>query len=278
MNVIKRGIIIILTITMLLPLRMETANAASVAGKTESDAIELTLGKKKTSSFWKGTANSLYYVVSVPKQGTISVTTEAKELGSKMTVTLRKSDVSSWKQSKTFSYNKKKKTTSGTIVSDYIMPKGNYIIELTPGKVLTKKKNVSISVKFKESKFDDVEPNNNEETAQPIKISSSAKTYHMYMTSYNAFEDQDIVDCMSIDVKKDSNVTIKFKTKAPTDDIKLLLREKTASGYNTVKTFDIVNGNLSEDVALKKGIYIIKIWNSNSGNHIQMPYTIQVKS
>lgn len=278
MNVIKRSMIIILTIIMLLPLCTETTHAASVAGKTESDAIVLTLGKKKTNSFRTGTANTLYYMVSVPKQGTISISADAKELGSKMTVSLRKSDVSSWSQSKAFSYNKKKKTTSGTMVSDYIMPQGNYIIELTPGKVLKKKKNVAITVKFKESKFDDVEPNNNEETAQPINISSNSKTYNMYMTNYNAFEDQDIVDCMSFDVKKDSNITIKFKTKASTDDVKLLVREKTSSGYNTMKIFDIVNGNLSEKINLKKGSYIVKIWNSNSGNNMQMPYTIQVKS
>lgn len=128
---------------------------------------------------------------------------------------------------------------------------------------------------FTASNFEDIEPNNSEDTAQQIKVNSKSPSYAMYLSNLNLFEDQDSIDCMKFTLKNEKTVTITLKSKAPTEYVKLLLREKSADGYSTIKSFDVTNGKLSEKVKLSKGTYYIKVWNTNDSVGVQIPYTIK---
>lgn len=275
MTKIKRIVMVVLSIIISITIDCIPVQSSTVSGKTETNAIELKLGKTKTSKFWTGSASSLYYVVALPSQGKLTVSVAAESLGTNVTVEIRKTDIFNWKQEKKISYNKKKKKTVGTITSENILPKGNYIIQITPGKVINKTKKISVTADFTASNFEDIEPNNSEDTAQQIKVNSKSPSYTMYLSNLNLFEDQDSIDCMKFTLKSGKTVTITLKSKAPTEYVKLLLREKSDDGYSTIKSFDVTNGKLSEKVKLSKGTYYIKVWNTNDSVGVQIPYTIK---
>lgn len=278
MKQMKKLMLVLLAFVMIFTMECAPAKAASVAGKSETNAIELKIGKKKTNSFWTGSSNSLYYVVSLPEQGKLAVSVASEKLGTSVTVQIRKAEILNWTQEKTFSYNKKKNTTSGTMTSENILPKGNYIVQVSPGKVIKKAKKISITAKFTSSKFMDIEPNNSEDTAQEIKVYNGATNYKMYLTGFSAIEDQDLMDCMKFTIKDEELVTITLKSKASTDGVKLLLREKSGDGYSTIKSYDVVKGKLSEQIKLPKGTYYIKLWMSDENNKTQIPYTIKCEA
>lgn len=278
MKKLKRVLAVMLAIAMMLATDYMPVLAESVSGKTEDTAIQLKLGKKKTSKFWTGSSSSIYYAVTLPDQGTLSVNVTAESLGTGVTVKIRKVGVGNWSESKSFSYNKKKKITSGTIKSEYILTKGNYIVEVAPGKIISKDKKISVTAKFTSGKFVDKEPNNKEEDAQEIRVYNNAPSYKMYLTSMSFFEDQDLTDCVKFNLKDTETVSISLTSKAKMSNVKILVREKTSDGYNTIKAYDVVNGKLSEKLSLKKGTYYIKVWCADDGLKVQMPYTIQCKA
>lgn len=274
MKTLKKMFIVVLAMVMMLSLEVAPVGAASVTGREESNPIELKTGKKKTSKFWTGTKSSVYFIIAIAEQGTLNVSFSAEELGTSATVELRKVGLPNWNQAQKISYNKKKKTTSGTMKSEYILPKGNYIIQVTPGKKITKTKKFNITAKLTPAKCEDVEPNNNEEQAQKIAV-YSAKLHKMYLSTGNFMEDADLIDCFEVELKDTETLKISLSSKADMDGVKVLVREKTDSGYNTIKAYDVVGGKVSESVKLKKGTYYIKVWCSDDTVKKQMPYTIK---
>lgn len=274
MRQMKRIVAMMLAVMMVLTMDCTPVQAASVAGKSEDNAIILKAGKKKTTKFWKGEAASIYYVISTPEQGKLQVSISAEKLGTSVDVQIRKVNTLNWDQKTTFKYNKTKKITSGTLKVTDILPVGNYIIQVTPGKVINSEKKLTISTKFTASKYNDVEPNNTEETAQKINIYTS-KTQKMYLTSMKYHENQDLTDTMVLYPKDVETIKITFSSKANVNGVKVLLRKKTDNGYETVQSFDASSGKISETVKVQKGTYYLKVWCADDSTPRQMPYTIK---
>lgn len=274
MKTLKKMFIVVLAMVMMLSLEVAPVGAASVTGREESNPIELKTGKKKTSKFWTGTNSSVYFIVAIAEQGTLNVSFSAEELGTSATVELRKVGLPNWNQAQKISYNKKKKTTSGTMKSEYILPTGNYIIQVTPGKKITKTKKFNITAKLTPAKYEDVEPNNNEDQAQELSV-YKASSHKMYLSTGSFMEDADLIDCFKVELKDTETLKISLSSKADMNGVKVLVREKTDSGYNTVKAYDVVGGKVSESIKLKKGTYYIKVWCSDDTVKKQMPYTIK---
>lgn len=274
----KKMLMVILATAMIVAMDYAPMPAASVAGKTETNAIELKLGKKRTNKFWTGSADPLYYVVTLPDQGILSISVAAESLGTGATVQITQKDNIIWNETKSFSYSKKKKATSGTLKSASILPKGNYIVQVTPGKTIKKTKKLTITAKYKASKFADKEPNNSEESAQTIKVYGNTPTYKMYLNNMTLFEVADLTDCMKFNLKADETVSINLKSKANMSNVKVLIREKTADGFQTIQSYDVVDGKLSKKLSLKKGTYYLKVWCTDDSLKVQMPYTIQCKA
>lgn len=274
MKVMKRVMMVMLAVAMLLVTEYVPVHADSIKGQTESSAVELKSGKKKTGKFWTGTASSVYYVIALPAQGKLSVAFSAKSLGTGATIELRKADIANWKQQKEISYDKKKKVTSGKLTADYILQKGTYVIQITPGKVIKSTKKFTITAKYTASKFEDAEPNDKEETAQSLNIYDK-KAHKMYLTTGNPIESPDLTDCYKLELKDTKTLNIALSSKANMDDVKVLVREKTDTGYNTIKSYDFINGKVSESLKLSKGTYYLKVWCSNDSIQKQMPYTMK---
>lgn len=97
---IKRIAMVVLSIILSITIDCIPVQSSTVSGKTETNAIELKLGKTKTSKFWTGSAAPLYYVVSLPAQGKLAVSIAAESLGTSATVEIRKTDILNWKQEK----------------------------------------------------------------------------------------------------------------------------------------------------------------------------------
>lgn len=275
MKLLKRMLLLTLSIVMVLAINNVPVLAGSNAGNTKETAIKLQSGKKKTAKFRKGAASAVYFVVGLEQPGRLSVAISAKKLGTGATIEIKQMELSSWKQTKKISYNKSKKITTGTLKSEDILQKGTYIIEVTPGKTLTSSKKFAITAKITPYITDDVEPDNNkEETAQTMNIYSNKK-YKMHMSNGILVDTDDTVDCFKLNVKDVETLTINFNSSVKVDGVKVLLRQATADGYTTVKMFDVKNGKLSEKVDVKKGTYCLKIWYSDSNYKCQMPYTIK---
>lgn len=275
MKMAKRKILFLI-LAMLLFLVPDTVHAASVAGKTQTNAIELKCDKTTTKKFWKGTEDPLYFVISVPEQGVLKADVVAKELGCNINIKLTKADNLIYEESKLIKQNKKDKVTKGSFSSEYILPKGNYYIELTPSKKLNSAKKVSIKLHFTASKFDDVEINNSEDKAQTINPYEKNNSKKVYLNTLDVFEEPDVTDCYSVTLKKDGKLTVKINSKSNMENVKLLVREKTEDTYTTIKAYDIINGKLKESIKLTKGTYYLKVWYSGDGLKCQMPYTISV--
>lgn len=274
MKYFKNVLIVVLVIVMMLSVESVSTGAASVTGREESNPIELKVGKSKNSKFWTGTKSSVYFIIAIAEQGTLNVSFSAEELGTSTTVELRKVGLPNWNQTQKISYNKTKKKTSGTMKSEYILPKGNYIIQVTPGKKITKTKKFNITAKLTPAKCEDVEPNNNEDQAQKLSV-YKASSHKMYLSTGNFMEDADLIDCFEVELKDTDTLKISLSSKSDMDGVKVLVREKTDTGYNTIKAYDVVGGKLSESIKLKKGTYYIKVWCADDTVKKQMPYTIK---
>lgn len=272
----KKILLVVLVVISVTATNSTALQAASIAGKTEANAIELKIGKKKTSKFWTGSNSSIYYVVATPSRGGLSIDIDAKKLGTSATVQIYKTGVESFSETQVIKYNKNKKVTKGTMTSEYILPVGNYIVQITPGKIIKSSKSIQVTAKFKAADFDDNEPNNVEENAQTIQISNKAKTYNMFLTTWNIYDDNDVMDCMKFDLKKDAKLNLSLSSKVYMDNVKVLIRQKSETGYITLKTYDMVGGKLSEQIDLQKGNYCIKVWCTDATNKIQMPYSLKI--
>ena len=88
-------------------------------------------------------------------------------------------------------------------------------------------------------------------------------------------ENQDLTDTMVFTSKEAEIVNITFSSKANVNGVKILLRQKTDKGYETVKSFDASSGKVSESVNINKGTYYVKVWCSDDSVTRQMPYTIK---
>lgn len=274
MKMCKKILLMMLAVVMTLSTDCGPTLASSVAGKTETNAIELQTGKKKSGKFWTGTAASVYYVVALPEQGKLSVAFSAESLGTSATIELKRPEITNWSQTKKISYDKKKKITQGTMSAEYVLPKGSYVIRVTPGKEISKTKKFTITAKFTATNYEDVELNNNEDCAQKLNV-YNAKFHKMYLTTGNPVEEQDLVDCFMITLKDVETVKISLSSKATMDNVRVLVREKTDVGYNTIQAYDVVNSKLSKSIKLKKGTYYIKVWCTEDSIQRQMPYSIK---
>lgn len=251
--------------------------ADSVEGRTESQAIGLTLGKAKTAKFLEGTKDH-YFWVSINSTGKLKLSFSGKSIGTDVTVTLYKKGEYMWEQSKTFKYNKSKKTTSGNMTSEYILPTGGYIIRVTPKSSEKAGKKFSLTAKFVKETLDDVEPNNNESTAQPMKVLAGKKavTYKMMLSNLLGLGQEDIIDCFSFKLSKAKKIQIKLNQKNKNTTVKLLVLKKTEEGFETIHTLDVPGGKLSKKLNLEKGTYCLKVLydGANAQNRQQVPYTI----
>ena len=276
----KRFLPALLAVILLISGSLMTVTAASVQGRSESTPIDLKLSKSKDAKFQKG-QESVYFWVELKKSGKLKVSFSAKSLGTGATMILHKQGDHVWKQTATLKYKKSTKTTSGSLTSEYILPTGGYVIEVTPGKSLKTKKTFTISTKFTEVVFDDVEPNNTEDTAQPMTVGKrDGKTvsYNMFLSTAQLVDQEDIFDCFRFKLKETKKLHIKLKFKEKLSGIKVLLRKKTADGYETVQMYDVANGSLDKKVSLKKGTYYLKVWYVEPQGSRQAPYTISASA
>ena len=274
MKQMKRIAAVLLAFVILVTTNCTPVQAASIAGKTENNAITLKVGKKKTVKFWKGEAASIYYVIAIPEQGKLQIDISAEKLGTGVTLQIRKVETLNWEQHTEFKYDKSKKITKGTMKVTDTLQVGNYIIQVTPGKTINSDKKITVSTKFTSGKYNDVEPNNAEDTAQKIDI-YSAKTMKMYLTTMKYHEYQDLTDTMVFEAKGSEILNLTFNSKANVSDVKVLLRQKTDKGYETIKSFDASSGKVSESIKLNKGTYYVKVWCADDSVARQMPYTIK---
>lgn len=275
MKLFRKMLLTVLTLTMVLTTTYVPVYAGSNAGNTENTAIKLVNGKKKTAKFRADVESPVYFVIGLEQAGKLSVSVSAEKLGTGATILIRQNVLSSWKQTKDLSYNKSKKVTSGSLKSEYILQKGNYIIEVTPGKKLASSKKFTITAKTTPFVTDDVEADNNkEESAQSMNVYKN-KTYNMYLSNGIPVDTDDTVDCFKFTSKSDEKLKVTMSSKVKADGVKLLLRQKTDDGYTTVQSFDVKDGKLSETVKVKKGTYYWKVWYSDATQNYQMPYTIK---
>lgn len=275
MKLFRKMLLTMLTLAMVLSITYIPVCAGSNAGNTEDTAIKLVNGKKKTAKFRADAESPVYFVIGLEQAGRLSVSVSAAKLGTGATILIRQNVLSSWKQTKNISYNKSKKVTSGTLKSEYILQKGNYIIEVIPGKKLASSKKFTITAKATPFVTDDVEPDNNkEETAQSMNIYKN-KTYNMYLSNGILVDTDDTIDCFKFAAKSDESLKVTMSSKVKADGVKLLLRQKTDDGYTTVQSFDVKDGKLSETLKVKKGTYYWKVWYSDANLNYQMPYTIK---
>lgn len=272
----KRLLLVLLAAVLLISDCPMTAVAASVKGRSESTPINLKLGKSKEASFQTGIEN-VYFWVELKKSGKLKVTFTAKNLGTGVELILHKQGDHIWKQTETIKYNKNSKKTNGSFTSEYILPSGGYVIEVVPGKELKSKKKFTVSTKFIEVKFDDVEPNDLEDTAQSIivrKRDGKAVSYNMFLSTAQLVDQGDISDCFSFKLKESKKLNIKLNFKKYIPGIKVILRKKTSDGYETVKMYDVENSKLNKKINLKKGTYCLKVWYVDPQGSNQVPYTI----
>ena len=278
MRQIKRTLLVILVAALLLGGIPVAAFADSVTGRMESHAINLKPGKAKNAKF-QGSTESVYFWVSLNTAGRLKISFSAKDLGSDVAVTLYRQGEYMWKQSKTLKYKKSKKLVSGTLTSEYILPSGGYFIMVTPETSVDAGKKFKLTAKFTEEKLDDIEPNNNEETAQPMTVEKSggkAVTYKMLLSNLQGLGQEDIIDCFSFKLKKAKKLRIRLVQKEKKAAMKVLIRKKTSEGYETVNMYDVSNGKLDKKISLKKGTYCLKVWydGADAQNMLQVPYTV----
>lgn len=275
MKLFRKMLLTVLTLAMVLTTTYVPVYAGSNAGNTENTAIKLVNGKKKTAKFRADVESPVYFVIGLEQTGKLSVSVSAEKLGTGATISVKQDVLSSWKSAKDISYNKSKKITSGTLKVEDILQKGNYIIEVIPGKKLSSSKKFTITAKTTPFVTDDVEPDNNkEELAQSMNV-YKGKTYNMFFSSGSLVVPDDTVDCFKFTAKGDETLKLTLNSKVKAEGVRVLLRQKSDEGYTTVQSFDVKDGKLSETVKVKKGTYYWKIWYSDSNLKYQMPYTIK---
>ena len=247
-------------------------------GRSESQAIELRLGKEKNGVFRGGT-ESVYFCVLLNHPGKLKVTFSAKSMESDVRLLLynKQENVPHWENEKNLKYKKSKKITSGVLTSEQVLPGSKYYyIKVTPKESIEAGQKFKLTVKLMEEELDDQAPNNTEETAQTMKVQTSdgkPVTYKMLLSSIPELEDEDAADCFSFKLKEDKELRVRLIQKNEIGSFQIFLQKKTAQGYETVKRYDVLSGKFDQKVSLKKGTYCLKVV-LNDNNKRQVLYTI----
>ncbi len=123
--------------------------------------------------------------------------------------------------------------------------------------------------------YDDIEPNNPEENAQPMNVSSKGgtKTYKMLLSYLGITGESDSMDCFTFKLKDAKKFHLKFAMKESLVNMSIAICKKEAEELTVVERFDLTGKKLDKKIDLKKGTYIIKVW-YYGGRAIQIPYTI----
>lgn len=276
MKKVTKGLCLILALVLLVCDCGIQTYAAGEDGSTQLTAIPLTTGKAKKVKFSTDGAGT-YFNVTSNEVGRLRIALEGTETGCGATVELYRDSAEwlTWRQTKEIKYNKSKKKLSGKMTSEYVLPKGMYTVKVTPDKALKKVKKYSIKASIVDAGFDDIEPNNPEENAQPMDVSSKkgAKTYKMMLSYLGIADMADSMDCFTFDLKKAGKFHLKFAMKESLDSMSIAICQKGADGLTVVQRYDLTGKKLDKKVNLKKGTYIIKVW-YYGGRSIQIPYTI----
>ncbi len=245
-------------------------------GRSETTAKPLTLGKNKTVKFSKD-RSSTYFSVITTEVGRLQVTLNGKETGCGAEVEIFRSGSEwiAWRQFKTIAYSKSKKKMSGKMVSEYILPKGVYIVRVTPAKTLKKSKKYTIKASLTDGGYEDVEPNSPEDSAQPMDISSRGrvKTYKMLLFNMGTMGESDLMDCFVFKLKDTRQFRIKFAMKEPLEGLSILVCRQTPDDISVIKRYDVKGKKLNANMKLAKGTYYLKVWYYGE-RMTQIPYTI----
>lgn len=271
-----KGLCLLLALILLVCDSGIATYAAGEDGSSQSAAMSLTVGKTKTVKFFKD-ESSTYFNVTVTEVGRLRIEINGKDTGCGAKVELSRPGTEwlDWKQVQNVKYNKSKKKFSGKMTSEYILPKGIYLVKVTPDKTLKKATKYSIKASIVEAGYDDVEPNSPEENAQPMDISSKGgvKTYKMLL-SYLGLPDQtDLMDCFTFDLKSKKKFHLVFKTKETLSDMNVVICKKEADDIKVIQTYELKGKTIDKKVELQKGTYFIKVW-YYGGQSMQIPYTI----
>lgn len=276
MKKVAKGLCLMLAVILLICDSGIQTYAALEDGSSEMAAMPLAVGKTKKVKFTKDESGT-YFSVTATEVGRLQVIVNGKETGCGATVELSRpgTDWLDWKQVQTIKYSKSKKTMSGKLTSEYVLPKGIYTVKVTPDKALKKTKKYSIKVSIVDTGYDDIEPNSLEENAQPMDVSSKkgAKTYKMLLSYLGLPGQTDLMDCFTFDLKGNKKLHLKFKTKQSLSNLNIVICKKDADEFKVIKTYELQGKTLDKKIDLKKGTYVIKVW--YYGNQtMQIPYTI----
>lgn len=278
----KRINIIIWLSLILIIMVPQTLCRAAVTGDIESDPIVMSTKQKVNTSFKKN-GNVKYFRLIVKEMGTIKIKFASSELKKDATVTFFYDDNQVYKDELIIKYNRKSNETTGTLESTKLLQPGQYILRVNTSKV-SKKVKFSFETSFDVYKSNDLEPNNSEENAQEMAISTKNKApvYHMLLSGEP--NSLDMIDQFRFHLQKEQKIQISATAKG-TDRIRVLIKRKTDSGSETINTdateqyFTYKNGksvfNYKSKNPFAKGDYYIMVW-LEEGQTKQVPYTIKV--
>lgn len=269
----KKLITLLLMAVLLMSSVHLEAYAASGTGESQNEAIQLTLGKTKKAKMHAG-KDMVYYWVGLTERGKLKVKFTAEKIGANVDMKIYSSEDMFWYQTKSFSYSSKKKKASGTLTTDYILPKGGYYIALKADKNMRTAKKIEMSISLVSAGYDDVEPNNIEETAQAMNVKEGT-AYSMMVSNVVMMSDVDPIDCFSFKIKEKTTLSLNLTLKQSTEDMMVLLRQKKGDTIETIENFQMSSSKLKKKIKLNKGTYYVKVWYTG-GRTVQIPYTISV--
>ncbi|MGN0337375.1 MAG: hypothetical protein ACI4EE_07780 [Lachnospiraceae bacterium] len=280
MKMMKKIGALVLMLVILVTSGNGVAHAATMVGDIVTSPILLEQKQTKNTKFSAG-SNIKYFRVSVKEAGVLTMSYTSTSLKKPVTITLNYDDNAKYYDTKTIKYNKSKKQTKGSMTTSCVLLPGTYNITVKTAESLAKSAKFTFATTFKASKLSDIEPNNNEDQAQAIKLETSKKatSYKMYLSGmdYGA----DMIDYMKFSLKKDQKVKIQASsTNAAT--VRVLIKQKTANGYEVVNKSENdqyfeKNGSKYEFTyteELKKGDYVIMFW-MQEGQNQQFVYSVK---
>lgn len=280
MKMMKKIGALVLMLVILVTSGNGVAHAATMVGDIVTSPILLEQKQTKNTKFSAG-SNIKYFRVSVKEAGVLTMSYTSASLKKPVTITLNYDDNAKYYDTKTIKYNKSKKQTKGSMTTSCVLLPGTYNITVKTAESLAKSAKFTFATTFKASKLSDIEPNNNEDQAQAIKLGTSKKatSYKMYLSGmdYGA----DMIDYMKFSLKKDQKVKIQASsTNAAT--VRVLIKQKTANGYEVVNKSENdqyfeKNGSKYEFTyteELKKGDYVIMFW-MQEGQNQQFVYSVK---
>ena len=263
-----------------------TVKAAT--GATPENAITIDVGKKNIEKKFSSTHKVAYYNVTTKDAGKIKFTISIANSKSDYYVAIYYKDAyRNAIASKTISYNKKKKKSSGTVKSDFILPAGEYYFEVRAKDEISKKCTVAVKAsvdkaKLKDKDYTGDEGNNSYDTAQKLTLGKSTGT--LVLSSLSGIGgDRDYLDWLKFKLPEDDNLVINCKPKNTTGtQFKLLLKKVNKKGEQTVVAqWEVGKKNLSVKTdELSKGTYYIQVYwaDTNAVMHDggQISYTLTV--